>query len=77
MANLNIIIKKSAVTGTLRSLASEEKDVTYLKVPNVDASAAITELESIGTEFSMYSGTVTDTTGSQSDIRLPKEAIKQ
>lgn len=77
MADLHIVIKKSEVTGALRALASEEKDVTYLKVPAADAADAITELVSIGSEFSMYAGSFEDTTGSQSKIRLPEEAIKQ
>lgn len=74
MPDLHILIKKSASTATLRGYANHNVDCEYLIVPSADASAAITELGNIGADYSIYSSTVTEASGSVSGILVPKEA---
>lgn len=76
MADLHILIKSSEITGTLRGYATQETQATYLVVPAADASDAITELESIGDDESIYSSNVTEGSGSVNGILLPKHVVE-
>ena len=76
MADLKILIKSSAITGALRGYATQETEATYLVVPNADAQDAITELASIGRDYSIYSDTVTEDNGEVDGILLPKKVVE-
>lgn len=74
MPDLQILIKKSASTATLRGYANHNVDCEYLIVPSANAAAAITELGNIGADFSIYSASVTEASGNVAGILVPKEA---
>ena len=76
MADLKILIKSSAITGALRGYATQETQATYLVVPAADEQDAITELESIRDDDSIYSSVVTEESGSVNGILLPKHVVE-
>lgn len=76
MANLKLVIKTSEITPTLRGYATKEVEATYMEIPNADAQDAITELTSIGRDYSMYSDTVIKVSGEVDGILLPKKVVE-
>ena len=76
MADLHILIKKSAVTGTLSGLADKEEELVYIRIPTANRTTASIHMRSINDDNWMSSDTVVDLEGFQTvDIRVPKKAI--
>jgi len=75
MANLYVVIKKSAETSTLRGLYTSAHDVVIAKIPDANIAAAVTELGVIGVDFSIYDDAAISCSGNQDGIKLPKNAF--
>jgi len=75
MADLFIMIKKSAETSTLRGFYNSSNDVVVAKVLNANSTAALAELASIGADYSIYDDTMQSESGQQDGIKLPKNAF--
>lgn len=73
---MEILIKKSAITQDLQSHATTSVDLTFITTDGTDDQAVLNELQSIGVDYSIYSGSASGESGSQSEgIVLPVKAF--
>lgn len=73
---MKILIVKSVITQALLDHVDTQEELAIITTDGQDDQGVLTELSSIGTDYSMYGGSTVGASGAQSaGILLPPKAL--